>query len=149
MRPPRRSKTQSGSALVEFALSCSVLLPLFAGTFQVGYALYNYNKLETAVRDGARYASLISYASRTSTPPSSYSTAVKNMVVYGSSTGGTTPVVPNLTTSNVTLAVTMNNDVPNFVSVAVNNYPIFSIFRTVLLRGKPKVSFKYVGRFAP
>jgi len=85
------SSSRKGTAMLEFALGTLILVPVFAGTFQFGYTFFVYNNLDTAVRGGARYASLRSYDSATSTPSSAFSTAVKNMVVYGNSAGTGNP----------------------------------------------------------
>src|SRR3954468_21872448 len=89
---------RSGNAMVEFALGSGILVMAFVGTFQFGYTFLQYNNLENAVARGARYASLIPYDSTTTSPSGTFSTAVKNMVVYGTSTAGTSPALPGLTT---------------------------------------------------
>lgn len=45
-----------GSTLVEFALITLVLMTLFMGAFDFGYAVYAYNTISLAAREGARYA---------------------------------------------------------------------------------------------
>ena len=40
--------------MVEFALSATILMLIFLGTFQFGYAFYQYNTLANAVRGAAR-----------------------------------------------------------------------------------------------
>jgi Flp pilus assembly protein TadG len=59
---------------------------------EFGRALWVHNALSDAARRGARYAVL---------NPSSDSASVKNVVVFGDPTGGTQPLVENLTTTNV------------------------------------------------
>jgi Flp pilus assembly protein TadG len=54
----KRPGSRRGNAMIEFALSASVLIPLFLGTFQFGYAFYVYNLLCTQTRAAARYASM-------------------------------------------------------------------------------------------
>ena len=54
----KRFHCRKGNAMLEFALATGILLPAFVGTFQFGYTFYVYNNLDTAVRGGARYASM-------------------------------------------------------------------------------------------
>ena len=138
-----------GSTLVEFALSFGLLFSLFAGVFQFGYTYYVYNMLEGAVRGGARYASLRIYDSATATPSSAYLTAVKNMVVYGSPSGGDRAVAVGLTPAKVTVSVAMERNVPARITVGITNYTIDSVVRTFTLINKPQATFRFMGRFAP
>ena len=66
-------RARRGNAMLEFALASSILVPLFAGVFQFGYTLYVYNNLDSAVRGGARYASLRAYDSATASPSAAFS----------------------------------------------------------------------------
>src|SRR6185369_3412815 len=100
---------RAGNIMIEFALGSGILVMAFVGTFQFGYTFLQYNNLENAVARGARYASLIPYDSTSTFPTSTFSTAVKNMVVYGTPTAGTSPALPGLTTTNVNLTVTFTN----------------------------------------
>src|SRR5215472_12274005 len=95
-----RNKKESGSAILEFALGFSVLWALFAGIYQFGYSFYVYNSLQTAVEDAAELGSKLTYDTAN---PDQYTTAVKNMVVYGSTVAGTNPIVPGLAISNVSV----------------------------------------------
>lgn len=140
---------QKGNAMVEFAVSVPMLTLVFAGTFQFGYYFYIYDRLENAVRAGARYAALRSYDSNSSTPASDFSTAVANMVVYGDPSGGTTPVVSGLATSNVSLSVTMSNNVPSVMTVSITGYKLDAVFKSFTLTSKPSAAFRYGGRLAP
>lgn len=149
MRPSRRNSRRAGTAMIEFAIGFTVLVAVFTGTFQFGYTFFQYNNLENAAASGARYASLIAYDSATATPTSTFSNAVKNMVVYGSPTGGTVPVVKNLDTSNVVLTVTFANGIPSLMTVAVTGFSIDSIFATTTLTNKPLVTYTYQGIWSP
>ena len=88
---------ERGAALVEYAIALTVFLTSMFGVIEFGRALWVHNALSDAARRGARYAVLNS---------SSNVDAVKNVVVYGDPAGGTQPVVPNLTTANVTVTYT-------------------------------------------
>src|SRR5438552_16144147 len=136
MRIFRRSGRR-GNAMLELAFSVSVLVPSFVGTFQFGYTFYVYNNLNSAVRGGARYASMQSYDSGTSTPSTAFSTAVKNVVVYGNAAGTGTPIAPGLTAGNVQIVAVMKGAIPTSITVQITGYTIDAIFRTFTFNGKP------------
>ena len=148
-RISRRSNRERGNAMVEFAIAFGLLFPVFAGCFQFGYALYIYNEMQTAVRAGARYASLRTYNSANSTPSSDYLAAVQNTIVYGDPSGGTTPIVPGLAPSNVTVGVVFDAGVPRQVTVAIENYRANAVVAMMDFATKPRVTVPYVGRFDP
>lgn len=142
-------RRNSGSAVIEFAIGSGLLLAAFSGTFQFGYTLIQYNRLETAVAQGARYASMVPYDSPTTTPPAALVTAVQNMVLYGSPAAGSSPAVSGLTASNVTLSVTFANGIPSTVTVSITGYTINALFGVSTLSGKPKVTYPFQGIWAP
>jgi len=143
-------KGKRGNALIQLTLSMSLLLPLFIGTWQFGYGFYLYSQLSEALRSGARYASLRTYDSATSTPSDAFKAAVQNMVVYGDPTGtNTTPVVTGLTTDNVSVGATFARGVPTAVSVTITGYKLPTYFGSKTLNNNPYVWFPYVGVFGP
>ena len=144
-----RKCPRQGSALVEFAFAASILVPLFTGTFQFGYTFYVYNNLQSAVRGGARYASMRSYDSATATPSSGFSTAVKNMVVYGNPDGSGQPVSRGLTASNVQIQPNMHGAAPESITVQITGYTIDAVFTSFTFKGKPSTTFPYTGTAAP
>ncbi len=144
-----RRANRRGGAMVEFALSFGFLFSVFAGIFQFGYAFFVYNQLENAVRGGARYASLADYDSLTETPSATFETAVKNMVLYGNPAGTGSAIVPALSESNITVTATMERRVPATVTVTINGYRLDAVVKSFTLDGKPKITFPYMGRFAP
>jgi Flp pilus assembly protein TadG len=142
-----------GQILVEFALVSPLLLGLLFGAIQFGYAFYTYNNLAKAVSGGARFASMHTYygvCTTSCTSDTAFSTAVKNVVVYGTPTpsGSPSPVVHGLTTSNVTVTVPAVNNVPTAVTVAITGYSMSLPLTTVTLTNKPAAKFAYVGRYA-
>jgi Flp pilus assembly protein TadG len=145
----RRADRRRGTAYLEFAIGSGVLLAAFSGTFQFGYTMIQYNKLEMAVAQGARFASLIPYDSATVTPSSAYVSAVRNMVLYGSPAAGTTPALAGLGASNVNLTVTFTQGVPAAVAVSISGYSINALFGSFTLSGKPQVTYPYQGVWAP
>ena len=138
---------ERGNVMVEFAFSMALLIPLSLGMFQVGEAFYNYNKLETAVRAGARYASIRSYNSSSGTPSAAFLSAVRNVVVYGDPAGGTRPVVAGIAPQDVNLTVTMNGATPATMEVRVGRFTADTIFGTLKLQNKPLAVYSYGGRY--
>lgn len=145
----QEGRGERGNAMVEFALSFGFLFSVFAGVFQFGYVYFLYNQLENAVRGGARYGSLRAYDSSTSTPSNGFATAVKNVVVYGNPAGTGPPIAPGLTPEKVAIAVEMERNVPRKVTLSIVNYRLDAVVTSFTLNGKPKVTFPYMGRFAP
>lgn len=85
---------EKGSTLVEYAIGASVFLMAVFAVLEFGRVLWAHNALSDAARQGARYAVL-------HMPGGAEDTNIKNLVVYGKTTGGTKPIVPGLTTSMV------------------------------------------------
>ncbi|MCU1339771.1 MAG: TadE family protein [Bryobacterales bacterium] len=136
-------KSERGNALLEFALGFFVIWAIFSGVYQIGYAFYVYNSLLAAVNDAAQLGSKLGYDTAS---PSAFTTAVTNMVVYGDQTAGSKSLVPNLTTSNVSVSV--NPDaagMPTNVEVKINSYAINALFTSYTLTNKPRVTTKYFG----
>jgi len=52
----QKTRSERGQALVEFSLSAIVLLLLVFGMIDAGRAVWNYNTLSQATREGTRYA---------------------------------------------------------------------------------------------
>lgn len=113
----RRNKlsfsNERGATLVEFSIGVTVFLISMFAVVEFGRALYTHNALSDAARRGARYATLHS---------ANDIAQVKNVVVYGDPAGGTQPLVPNLSTANVT--VNYSNFALNkgTVTVGITNY---------------------------
>lgn len=145
-----RQRKLRGNALIEFAIASAVLLPVMLGTFRFGYSFYTYNLLESAVSNGARYASTRVYRNASSASVTKVKTAIQNMVVYGSPSGGTIPVARGLTTSHVVVTYTVDsNQVPKSVKVAVSNFTLDAVVSAFTLTNKPVVTYPFVGRYAP
>ena len=160
---PRRG--ERGNAMLEFALSALVLITMFLMTFQFGYAFYVYSKLQTAVRNGARYGSIRTFRSVNNTSIGKFKTAVQQMVAYSDPTSSSgTPVVPGLDASGITVNITdaagnasgsfgspgsRNYVEPYKVQVYVSNYSLDALFRTYSFGSKPYENFPYVGVWQP
>ena len=105
--------SERGSTLVEFAIALTVFLTAMFAVVEFGRALWVHNALADAARRGARYATLHAASDVAS---------VKNVVVYGDPAGGSQPLVPNLTTGNVTVNYSQFGLNKGTVSVSVTNY---------------------------
>ena len=141
--------SRRGSSLLEFAVATGILIPLFTGTFQFGYALFVYNDLQSAVRGGARYASMRAYDSATNTPSAGFLTAVRNVVVYGNPDGSGGAVAPGLAASNVEVLPNMHGAVPESITVQITGYSVNAVFTSFTFNGKPGTTFPYSGTPAP
>jgi Flp pilus assembly protein TadG len=155
VRRARAKRRERGEVLIEFALSFFLIFVAFGGIFQFGYSFYVYNMLVSAVREGARYASIKPYDSTTTTPSAAFLSAVQNMVVYrdASPPGGALPVVPGLATGNVVLTVTGGGagtlTAPAQMTVSITGFSVNAVFGTWTLRGKPNCTFPYSGILTP
>jgi Flp pilus assembly protein TadG len=151
MKTKNRFGSRRGNALIEFALAAMVLTYALTGVFQLGYSMYLYNELVSAVRAGARYASLAKLSNAgDKSYPTAYTTAIKNMVVYGNTSpaNGAQPVVPGLTTANVSLAMNWDSgSVPTDCTVSISSYTIDAVFKTFTLTGKPFYKVPYFGQY--
>jgi Flp pilus assembly protein TadG len=56
----RRMRSERGAALVEFALVVPFLILIMCATIDFGLAVYTLNNLTAAVREGGRYAAVMS-----------------------------------------------------------------------------------------
>jgi Flp pilus assembly protein TadG len=150
MRMPLRNRRRKGNAFVEIALAFSVLMPVMGGTYQFGYAFYQYNNVESAMRNAARYAAYRTYNGTGSTPPSAFTTAVRNMAVYGSPAPAQgAPKIANIDPNNISVIMTFTSGVPSRVQVKLNSFTVNTIFKTYTMNGKPTVTFPYIGRWDP
>jgi len=132
--------------MLELALGFSILWMMFIGIYQVGYSFYVYNVLMTAVSDAAELGSKLGY-DRSS--PDSYTTALKNMVLYGDETAGTRVLVPNLTASNVNVNLSLDSaGMPRDVTVTITGYRIDALFSSYNLINKPRATTLYLGQIS-
>jgi len=126
MRQRELIGNESGVATVEFAITASFFFMMLIAVVAGGHLFWTHNALVEATRRGGRYAAnqckpdLAGCANSSTTPA-----RVKNVVLYNSSTTGTTPFVPNLQASNVTVTYSNNYGVAQgTVSVKIENYQV-------------------------
>lgn len=127
---------QTGVALVEFALILPFLLLLSITAVELGRAIWTYDTLTKAVRDGSRYLSL-------QTPGTSI-TQARNLTVYGNLSGTGNPLVIGLSASNVpnpTWQTAGTAPVINTVTVTISGYQFQPIFASVFGVSFPKLTY--------
>src|SRR6266576_1627356 len=112
-RSRKSRRGERGSTLVEFAIGATLFLTVMFAVIEFGRALWVHNALADAARRGARYAVVHTAAD---------SAAVKNVVVYGDPAGGSTPLVDNLTTSNVNVTYSGFGLSGGTATVSITNY---------------------------
>ena len=107
---------EKGSTLVEYAIGATVFLMAVFAVLEFGRALWAHNALTDAARQGARYAAL--HQSN-----GGEDTNIKNLVVYGKTSGGTKPIVPGLSTTNVQISRSADFSVNSgTATVKITNY---------------------------
>ena len=139
-------RSRRGNAIAEFGLAFPLLLAFLTGMFQLGYGFFLYNELQSAVRAGARFASVTDFQSDQG--GTAFANQVKNMVVYGNPAGGTTPLAPGLTTGSVN--VTWQTDaagIPQTVTVNIFNYGFSVLGTSFRFTNKPQSVFIFLGQF--
>jgi Flp pilus assembly protein TadG len=119
-----KKESESGTALIEFAITASFFLLMIVAIVSAGHLFFTHNALVESTRRGARYASLLTKPTSESCVNNSTTVdPVKNMVLYGSTTAGTKPLVDNLEASNVTVCYSSDYGVgQGTVSVKIENY---------------------------
>ena len=144
----RFRRDERGIQLVEVAIVIPVFLMLFGAAAEFGRYFYEYTTLAKAARGGSRYLS-------TAPVVGTEDTTAKNIVVYGNPTGTGSPILTDLTTSNV--VITRQGGVPvlpETVTVEIVNYkhqPIFDLGKLTKTVGlslnvdvKPSVTMRYL-----
>src|SRR5260370_41912503 len=103
--------------------------------------------VRTSVGNAAELGSKMTY-DHSNTPK--FSTALKNMVVYGDTTAasGANPLVPGLSTSNVNVSVNPEDSMPTDITITINNFTIDAFFTKFTFNGKPRATTIYMGQIA-
>ncbi len=116
---------QRGLAMAEFAISAPVMFVLLLAVTELGRAFYQYNQLVSSARDAARYLAnkALLGSSGVVSIAATDSTAAKYLAVYGNAAGSGSPLLPNLSTGQVTIT----SDASNNVSVSIA-YPYQTMF---------------------
>ena len=126
----RKYHLQQGAALIELALSIPFMIMLSMIVIEFGRALYEYNTATKSVRDAVRY---LSAQAPNTLPNAPCPTAAQNLVVYGTTTAGSKPLVPGLKVSAVSCSWQTTGALPliNTVTVTVTGYRFTSMVSNV------------------
>lgn len=147
MKRQIKNQKQRGVAAVEFALLIIPMLLMVFGITEYGRAMYQYNTLVKATRDGARFLTTQAAGSGVNTS--------KCLVVYGQEVCSGPKVVGNLSTDMVSVcdsvscptthaAVATGSGVVNLVTVRIRGYEFESVVSFNiggLTVGLPNVTF--------
>lgn len=142
----RISKSQQGQSVLEFAMVLPLMLLIVFGVIEFGRAYYQYNTLNKAIRDGARYMSKHIYST-------SYRDSTKNLVVYGNTFGTGTPILPGLTTAKIVLtpdpSLATLASPPDWLTLSVNAYPFSSLVPSFIpmssVTFSPSIQMRFMG----
>jgi len=107
---------QRGVALIELAITLSLLFAITFAVTEFGRAIYTYNTLAKATRDATRYLS-----TQAAGNASSYTTAT-NLAVYGTPTVATSQatLVPGLTAGMVSICDASNTSCTSNIAQGTN-----------------------------
>jgi Flp pilus assembly protein TadG len=129
------NNSERGTAIVEFALTSAFFLMMIMAIVSGGHLFFTHNAMVESTRRGARYAAMLAKPdTEACVNDSTTVTPVKNMVLYGTPTAGTTPLVNNLQASNITVCYSDDYGVAQgTVSVKLENYSYtFAVAATLL-----------------
>ncbi|TKB49964.1 pilus assembly protein [Ferrimonas sediminicola] len=122
-RPVMPSK-QRGVAAIEAMVTLPLLFLLFFAVGELGRLLYQYNQLNSLIRDASRYVAsqaLLGSGGDQTLKPETVSTA-RDLALYGK-VGGTTPLLSGMTADNID--ITLNGDLIT-ITATYNWVPIFN-----------------------
>ena len=124
MKLQLKKNSETGAALVEFALVASFFIMMICAIISGGHLFFTHNALVESTRRGARYAAMQCKPNLSGCANSSTTVdRVKNMVLYGTPTTGTLPLVHNLQASNITVEFSNDFNVSQgSVSVQIDSY---------------------------
>jgi Flp pilus assembly protein TadG len=130
----RFRRDERGIQLVEVAIVLPIFLLLFAATAEFGRFFYEYTTLAKASRVGARYLA-------TAQVKTSEDDIAKNIIVYGNLSGTGSPVLTDLSKSNVVITRVGGTPVlPETVQVQIAGYKHQPLFDLGLMTKTPSLS---------
>jgi Flp pilus assembly protein TadG len=124
MKQDTKNHSERGTAIVEFTITAAFFLMIIMAIVSGGHLFFTHNAMVESTRRGARYAATLAKpATESCVNNSTTVTPVKNMVLYGTPTAGTTTLVNNLQASNVTVCYSSDYGVAQgTVSVKIEGY---------------------------
>jgi Flp pilus assembly protein TadG len=135
MKRHTKNSSERGAAIVEFALTASVFLMMIIAIISGGHLFFTHNAMVESTRRGARYAATQCKPDLAGCVGSDTSLErVKNVVLYGTPTAGTSPLVNNLTPANIFVEYSPDFDVAQgTVSVKIVTYTYtFAVAATLI-----------------
>jgi Flp pilus assembly protein TadG len=102
MKSARSIRKQRGLALVELAISLTLLVTIVFGITEFGRAIFQYNTLTKSVRDAARFVAVRDPSAATAIAQT------KCIAVYGNPDCSGNPLAAGLTTSMVSVCQAMD-----------------------------------------
>jgi len=109
MKRHTKNHSERGTAIVEFAITAAFFLMMIMAIISGGHLFFTHNAMVESTRRGARYAANQCKPNLAGCPNSDTTLdRVKNVVFYGTPAAGTSPLVNNLTPSNVTVEYSVN-----------------------------------------
>jgi Flp pilus assembly protein TadG len=117
--------------MVEAAVVLPLLVVMILGTAEFAHAFWEYNALTKSLRDGGRFAASQGLLGSTGVVVLSdeLRSDVRNVVVYGNTSGNGTPVLASLTTGTVQLEAPGDGDIIVRASCAYDS--LFGIIPTL------------------
>lgn len=134
MRDTKRH-SECGTAIVEFTLTAAFFLMIIMAIVSAGHLFFTHNAMVESTRRGARYAATQCKPALVGCVNSGTSLErVKNVVLYGTPTAGSAPLVNGLTTDNIQVDYSANFGVAQgtvSVKIVTYNYT-FAVAATVI-----------------
>ncbi|GIU49795.1 TadE family protein [Shewanella algidipiscicola] len=123
---------QKGIAAVEMTILLPFMLLLVFATGELGRFLFQYNTLTKLVRDAGLYLGAHADTRQTSTLPNPFIDAecgnciaeTKNLLLYGKTTVGTSPILKGLTAGDITISELPVGSRRLVISVSYNWQPL-------------------------
>jgi Flp pilus assembly protein TadG len=135
MMRPTKKHSERGTAIVEFAITAAFFLMMIMAIISAGHLFFTHNAMVESTRRGARYAATQCKPALAGCVGSDTSLdRVKNVVLYGTPTAGSAPLVNNLTPANIQVDYSSDFGVAQgTVSVKIVNYNYtFAVGATVI-----------------
>ena len=138
---------EDGTQLIEFAIAFPFLLLMFAGAIEMGRLFYTYTTLTKATVVGARYLSSppIAFGANGGGYDSTDISAAQNLMICGvaASCSGLTPIVPGLSSSNITITPPASSGSVRYVTVTISYAYTPKVFNLAAMTGSSSLSLNY------
>jgi len=105
--------SERGIATIEFAVMAAFFLMMIVAVVAGGHLFWTHNAMVESTRRGARFAATQCRPGSVGCDSSNTIANIQNMVLYGSPTAGTEPLVPNLTRENIVINYSQRPDSPD------------------------------------